>query len=104
MLASRAPPVLGVLDGPVRLRLCLLVMRCTLRQELVELRVTREVDRTVVANHGVEGPVGKAEHLAPGPEIEAGGGLRAEVGVVDDVADDRRRARDPASRRVAPAD
>ena len=73
-------------------------------QQLIELRVARQIDRSIIADHRVKRPVGEREHLATRADIEPGARLRAEVGEVDDVADDRRRAGDLPARGVRPAD
>src|SRR5579884_3662718 len=86
--------------GAPAARWCLCVRRLrmrALRQQLVEHRVPAQVDRALIAHDRVEGAVGEEEHLAAAAHVETGGRLGAEVGVIDDVADDRRRAGDPAA-------
>ena len=79
-LASRATaPGTGMMCG-------------TARDEFVYLRVAVQVDRAVVGDHGVERAVGERENLLAGADVESRAALRAEVRVVDDIADDRRRA------------
>ena len=63
-----------------------------LGEHLVELRVAAQVDRAGIGDHRVERTVGEGEHLPSGADVESGRGSGPQVGVVDDVADDRRRA------------
>src|SRR4051794_26941784 len=75
-----------------------------LRRELGERGVAGHVEVAAVAHHRVVAAAPEAEHLAPRARVEARGGARLLVAEVDDVADDRGGARDPARRLVLPAD
>ena len=58
----------------------------------------------VVGDDRIERAVREREHLMAGAYVEPGRGLGAEIRVVDDVADDRRRAGDLAAGGMLPAD
>ena len=71
--------------------------------ERVQRVVAGEEDRLAVGHHRVVGAALVLEHLAAGARAEPDRALVAEVGVVDDVADHRRAARDPAVAAARPA-
>src|SRR5437764_4124782 len=74
------------------------------RKQLVDPAITIEIDRLVVGDHGIEGAIGKCEHLVAVDGIDSRGGLGAEVGVVDDLADHGGGAGDLATGAMGPSD
>src|SRR5438270_1651711 len=76
--------------------------RAPLRGHLVEHRVAGQVDGRAVADHRVEGSIGKKEHPPSCARVEADRGPRTQIGEVDDVPYYGGRAGDPASGSMAP--
>ena len=74
------------------------------RQQLVEHRVAAQVDRVSSATTGLNAPSAKENTCRPVRTSRPAVVFDAEVRVVDDVADDRGRARDPAAGRMLPSD
>src|SRR5664279_1133316 len=71
--------------------------------DVYKRQVAGEVDAFAVADDRVEGAGGLFEHHAPRRDAKSVGAVPAEGGEVDDLADDRGRAGDPAVRVELPA-